>query len=170
MALNITARDPGQFSIGQGWTGNSQNDYAGVNWAGPNPAGNPAFMAPTITGNEVQGFRWGSPPGYPSNFDSPILSNSPPQYHGQTNWAQPVGPFEPWNPSAFYNPNPNLAGASLDFPNSNFPPVGVTTQPTGWWDNAWNKFSGAMNNASPSNMANTGYRGGMDVTNYGNDR
>ena len=156
MALNITARDPGQFSIGQGWTGNSQNDYAGINWAGPNPAGNPAFMAPTITGNPMGSpFSLGGPFGMPQ-----LINQGPIDYTGR-----PVGPFE--NTVADPRTAQWQGWGGLE---SNFPPVGVTTQPTGWWDNAWNKFSGAMNNASPSNMANTGYRGGMDVTNYGNDR
>lgn len=156
MALNITARDPGQFSIGQGWTGNSQNDYAGVNWAGPNPAGNPAFMAPAITGNPMGSpFSLGGPFGMPQ-----LINQGPTDYTGR-----PVGPFE--NTVADPRTAQWQGWGGLE---SNFPPVGATTQPTGWWDNAWNKFSGAMNNAFPSNMANTGYWGGMDVTNYGNDR
>ena len=160
MALNI-GFNPSQDYGGMGdWAGPGGGAPHGFAIGGPNYGYNPSVIAanapPTNTGNPMGSpFSLGGPFGMPQ-----LINQGPIDYTGR-----PVGPFE--NTVADPRTAQWQGWGGLE---SNFPPVGATTQPTGWWDNAWNKFSGAMNNASPSNMANTGYRGGMDVTNYGNDR
>jgi len=94
MGFRIDLRDPGQFSLDRGWTGNQQRDYQGIDWGGPNPVGNPAFMGNTNTGNEFVG---GVPAYAPQPFDAPI--QQPTMFNMQpyvetfnTGWPTPMNP------------------------------------------------------------------------------
>ena len=103
MGIRTSLTDPGGYSLRQGWTGDQQRDYQGIDWGGPNPIGNPAFMGNTTTGNEF------SPTGgvNPFNSNPYNIDNiaQPTDWYGNptSGWESfaPTGGFNPFNTNPF---------------------------------------------------------------------